>query len=450
MDTVHEVNTEPIPGYRLLEPLGRGGVGEVWKCQAPGGLKKAIKFVPNGKERLGGHDGVAQELRALEYLRALRHSFLLNIERVEMLDGELAIITELADRSLHDLLQQYRRSGRVGVPRAEVLDYLQEAAEVLDVLNQEHQLQHLDIKPRNLFLIGRHVKVADFGLLASLADILSRAGNLGGITPLYASPEIFAGKVSLFSDQYSLAVAYHELVTGEHPLRANNYAHLAMLVTTQEPDLHKLPEADRPIVARALSKDPAHRFNSCSAFIEQLQAVSLPCSSTSSNSRATWHGSGRKTAFEFDLGSWPNVDLGDATSLEEVAKTKIESRVRGTTVAYLLTLGHFSDFNKTTPQGIAVVRSTANNEGRWLYSGDHGMTWHSLGEVYHGRARLLGRSDLVRFVAHDGYRGTATLTFRAWDGTANNKGETVNLATASSYGPKTPFSKEVTTAEWFA
>jgi serine/threonine protein kinase len=45
--------------------------------------------------------------------------------------------------------------------------YLNEVAEVLDVLNHEHGLQHLDVKPRNLFLVGRHVQVADFGLLAS-------------------------------------------------------------------------------------------------------------------------------------------------------------------------------------------------------------------------------------------------------------------------------------------
>ena len=45
MSWLREPNAEPIPGYRLIEPLGSGGFGEVWKCEAPGGMFKAIKFV---------------------------------------------------------------------------------------------------------------------------------------------------------------------------------------------------------------------------------------------------------------------------------------------------------------------------------------------------------------------------------------------------------------------
>src|SRR5437763_4251283 len=204
-------HSEPIPGYRLLEPLGQGGFGEVWKCEAPGGLHKAIKFV-HGSDGLLGNEpsGAEQELRALQHVKSIRHPFLLSMDRVEHVGGELVIVMELADRSLHDLLVEYRAAGKPGVPRAELLAYLAETAEVLDLMNQEHGLQHLDVKPRNLFLVCNHVKVADFGLVNSLGGGV----KIGAITPLYAAPEVFLGQISPRSDQYSLAIVYQELLTG--------------------------------------------------------------------------------------------------------------------------------------------------------------------------------------------------------------------------------------------
>src|SRR5436309_612475 len=166
MSWLREANAEPIPGYRLLEPLGKGGFGEVWKCEAPGGLLKAIKIVA-GKSRQLGDDasGADQELRALQHVKSIRHPFLLSMDRIEVIDGDLLIVMELADRSLHDLLEEYRQKGLPGIPCDELLGYLREGAEVLDLMNQQHHLQHLDIKPRNLFLVNRHLKVADFGLV---------------------------------------------------------------------------------------------------------------------------------------------------------------------------------------------------------------------------------------------------------------------------------------------
>src|SRR2546429_7552222 len=95
-----EPHTEPIPGYRLLEPLGRGGFGEVWKCEAPGGLTKAIKFVAGGDSFLhSAAFGAEQELRALQHVKSIRHPFLLSLDRVEYLDNELIIVMEMADHS---------------------------------------------------------------------------------------------------------------------------------------------------------------------------------------------------------------------------------------------------------------------------------------------------------------------------------------------------------------
>src|ERR1019366_4481613 len=87
MPLLLQTHTEPIPGYRLLEPLGKGGFGEVWKCQAPGGMFKAIKFVQGNDELDQGDCNAKQELRAMENIKGLRHPFLLSIERVEIVEG---------------------------------------------------------------------------------------------------------------------------------------------------------------------------------------------------------------------------------------------------------------------------------------------------------------------------------------------------------------------------
>ena len=264
-----EINAEPIPGYRLMERLGSGGFGEVWKCEAPGGLYKAIKFVDGDLNAFDGDGARAEkELQAIERVKAIRHPFLLSMERVECVDGELVIVMELADQNLHQLWTRYAKAGHAGIPRKALLGFLREAAEVLDLLNRRHHLQHLDIKPHNLFLVSNHVKVGDFGLVNSLSA--GQEVHLGAITPLYASPELFQGQPSRFSDQYSLAIVYQELLTGYLPFKGKNSRHLLMQHIKGNPDLRSLSPPDKKVVGKALSKRPQDRYPSCMAFVENL------------------------------------------------------------------------------------------------------------------------------------------------------------------------------------
>jgi serine/threonine protein kinase len=275
MPLLLQTQAEPLPGYRLLEPLGKGGFGEVWKCEAPGGLHKAVKFVRNKSDGLNSESADAQlELQALEYVRSVRHPFLLSMDRIEVIDDVLIVVMELADESLFDQLCHYQSVGQAGIPRESLLDRLREAAEVLDLMNLNRHLLHLDVKPHNLLLLGGHTKVADFGLVSRLPRSPAQTPSCrpGVVSPVYASPEAFKGEPSLSSDQYSLAVSYHELLTGGLPFDGANLRQMAMQHAHAKPDLSRLPQADQEVIARALSKDPVKRFFSCTELVRALTA----------------------------------------------------------------------------------------------------------------------------------------------------------------------------------
>lgn len=268
-----EAGAEPIPGYKFIERLGGGGFGEVWKVEAPGGLHKAMKVVygdlqttdPDGTRR------AEQELKALKRVQTVRHPYLLSLERYDIVDGRLLITMELADRNLWDRFRECRMQNIQGIPRDELMRYMDESAEVLDLMNMQYQLQHLDIKPQNLFLVHNHAKVADFGLVKDLEGMMATV--TGGITPVYAAPETFDGVVSRFCDQYSLAIVYQELLTGQRPFSGTSLQQLIMQHLNAQPNLSPLPKEDRAAIGRSLAKKPEGRFPNCMDLVKALRTA---------------------------------------------------------------------------------------------------------------------------------------------------------------------------------
>jgi hypothetical protein len=271
MSVTFQTGAEPIPGYRLLDRLGSGGFGEVWRCEAPGGIFKAAKVI-HGDLRYKETDAyrfAEQELKSLKRVKMVRHPYLLALDRYDIVEGRLVIVMELADCNLWDRFRECRTKGWVGIPRDELMQYMFETAEVLDLMNDKHQLQHLDVKPQNLFLLYNHVKVADFGQVKDLE--LHVAQVTGGITPVYAAPETFDGFVSRYCDQYSLACVYQELLTGVRPFDGTSMNQLLMQHLSHQPNLTPSPAADRPALARALSKKPEDRFPTVTEMVKAIR-----------------------------------------------------------------------------------------------------------------------------------------------------------------------------------
>lgn len=315
MPHTYRQGDEPVPGsgYRLVEFLGRGGFGEVWKATAPGGAEAALKII-----HLGGLQG-RKEFHALQLVKRIRHphlvpivAFWLKNEDGEILDDaltgqadmlpaetaasrpmretmiappdvsraqakELIIAMGLGDISLFDRLQQCLAEGLPGIPHDELMTYMDNAAKAIDFLNSPiHDLgsgpaaiQHCDIKPHNLMTVGGAAQVCDFGLARMMgADRTTTAAA----TVAYAAPECLElGKPSDSTDQYSLAVSYYELKTGRLPYRDEALGAVIDAKRQGNLDFSQVTPPEQAILRRATSHDPQKRYRSALEMVRSLE-----------------------------------------------------------------------------------------------------------------------------------------------------------------------------------
>ena len=258
-------------GYNLVEPIGHGGSGQIWKAEGLGGMPVAIKIISLDNKLS------MKEIRALDLFKTIRHPHLLSIFGYWFKNNKLWIASELADCNLFEKHQSYIDRGEAGIPLPLLIRYFAEAADAIDFLNlQKHCLmsgldsfvQHGDIKLHNILLAGDSIKLGDFGLARCIGPETNN--HSGYFTTAYAPPEYFDGKTYPASDQYSLAISYVRLRSGAFPFNDCSDETLAS-ARFRSPNLGSIPMAERLALKKALAHNPRERWPDCKSFIEALK-----------------------------------------------------------------------------------------------------------------------------------------------------------------------------------
>jgi serine/threonine protein kinase len=269
--------TRLVERYRIVEPLGAGGMGVVYRARDEKLEREvAIKMLQPGV--LTSEESRARFRREARALAKLSHAHIAAVHDVIEQDGADFIVMELvAGESLAAKL----RAGALGVKEATSI-----ALQVAEALEEAHEqgVIHRDLKPANVMITPKgQAKVLDFGLakLVGPADATQTALETGAVmgTPLYMSPEQAIGqRADARSDVWSLGVTYYESLTGVTPFRrASNLAILRAITDEPIAPLRGV-RADAPvlveqIVERALEKDPELRYQHARDFATDLRRV---------------------------------------------------------------------------------------------------------------------------------------------------------------------------------
>jgi serine/threonine protein kinase len=263
---------QPMPGFTLLRQRGVGGFAEVWDARDPSGGEVALKFLDCRSKPAAI---IASEIRVFRGLAELRHPHIIELRGVYASSRYIIISMERGDGNLEDLRQAYQEETGKNIPPEHALDLLDQVAVGLDFLatvklpgiNQSSGgLQHCDVKPSNLLLLGETVKIADFGLAAGAGWHTHRKGWRG--TPPYAAPELYRGQPSPGTDQFALAITYLKMIAGDRPFWPGDPT---ATPPTMPVDLTKLREKEVQVIARALHPEPLARWPSCTAFIAAMR-----------------------------------------------------------------------------------------------------------------------------------------------------------------------------------
>jgi serine/threonine protein kinase len=269
---------DQIGRYRILDELGRGATGVVYRAQDPAiGRTIAIKTIrlsdftdESERERLR-----ERLLREAQSAGMLSHPNIVTIYDIAEENGLAYIFMECVDgQPLEKVLNSQDPPLRGDV----ALTILRQTATALDYAHKKG-IVHRDIKPANILIHDRtHAKITDFGVAKIISQQMTQSGVMMG-TPNYMSPEQVQGHaVDGRADQFALAVIAYEILTGEKPFLADQLPALLFRIVREDP---VAPQRLNPTVGpqvevvlrKALAKSANDRYGNCMEFVDALAAA---------------------------------------------------------------------------------------------------------------------------------------------------------------------------------
>ena len=261
--------------YKILEKLGEGGMGVVYKAlDTRLNREVAIKFLPH-------HIAPTEEERQrfkveAQAAAALNHPNIATIYAVEEVDGETFIVMEyIKGRELKDIIHSIFPKV---LDMRMVLEYAIQIAEGLQAAHEEG-VMHRDIKSANIMITEKdQVKIMDFGLakIRGGDELTKEHSTLG--TAVYMSPEQALGKkdIDYRTDIWSFGVVLYEMLTGQLPFRSEYDSAILYAILNEKPEAIKEKRADVPIeienvIFKCLYKDREIRYPSCDEILNNLK-----------------------------------------------------------------------------------------------------------------------------------------------------------------------------------
>ncbi|MCU0704854.1 MAG: serine/threonine protein kinase [Fimbriiglobus sp.] len=259
MKFTYRSGQRPLDGYTLKRGVGQGGFGEVYFAVSDGGKEVALKL-------LKGHSDV--ELRGVANCLNMKHPNLVHVyDLKEDEHGDKWLVMEyVLGESMSAVLHRHPH----GLPLNLVGEWFAALARAVAHLH-DRGVVHRDLKPANIFIEAGTLKVGDYGLCKSISVSQKQTRTVG--TVHYMAPEVSTGNYSQRIDIYACGVILHEMLTGKLPFDGESDGEILMKHLTATPDLSGVPEAFRPVLAKALDKNPLRRYGSVMEMAKAVEAT---------------------------------------------------------------------------------------------------------------------------------------------------------------------------------